>query len=87
MVDTEPNDCGIKPFTFRGWVKAACAFHDQAYIKDSWHQQNMTRIELDRWFLTQMLEISGRNILKIGASYLMYGVTRVFGGRWWEGKI
>lgn len=86
MADTKGNDCGIYPAQFRGWVKMACRWHDQAYSENSWAEKNLTRKQVDDHFLSQLLLMSGRNVLKIGASYIMYGVTRLLGANWWEGK-
>lgn len=86
MSDSEPDECGIKPITFRGWVKEQCRWHDLAYIKGSWHQLNMTRKQVDEHFLRMMLEDAQGNIPKRVASYVMYGVVRAVGWMWWEGK-
>lgn len=86
MSDNEPDECGIKPLTFRGWVKNQCAWHDRAYVKGSWHQLNLSRKQVDEHFLTMMLEDAQGNIPKRVASYVMYGLTRIFGGFFWEGK-
>lgn len=86
MGDTKGEDCGINPIQFRGWVKEACRAHDKFYQEGSWAQKNLSRKEADRRFLLMMLELSGNNILKKAASYVMYGFTRVLGAVFWEGK-
>lgn len=84
--DTYGEDCGIYPLQIRGWPKLACRWHDSAYVEKSWHQSNMTRADVDRAFLTQLLNLSGNNIAKRIASYGMYYVARIFGARFWEGE-
>jgi hypothetical protein len=84
--DTKGTGCGIWPFLFRGWPKNACEWHDKAYTEKSWAEHNLTRLEVDRIFLAQLKELSGRNPLKQIASRLMYGVVRALGWKWWEGK-
>lgn len=86
MNDKEPDECGIQLARFRGWTQAACEFHDKAYIKGSWHQQNMSRKEVDKHFLSQLLLMSKNSVLKKAASYFMYSVTRLGGWMFWEGK-
>lgn len=87
MPADDPTDaCGIKPVTFRGWGKAACSVHDRFYLKGSWAQTHLTRKEADQHFLNMLLTISGRNVIKRGASYVLYGLVRALGGPYWEGK-
>lgn len=89
MTDTEGEDCGINPLQFRGWVIAACRWHDHSYSEESWQQTNMSRKEVDDAFLVQLLELSKKGDYRFAkrvASYAMYGVTRALGWLWWEGK-
>lgn len=86
--DTKGVGCGIFPVLFGGWPKDACVWHDNAYTQQSWHQHNMSRKEVDKALLAQLLELSARGrhrFLKRLSSYAMYGVVRSFGGLWWEG--
>lgn len=88
MSDTEPNRCGICPFTFGGWAAPACVWHDEAYIKNSWHQQNMTRKEVDDYFLFLLLHLANQGSyrpLKKVQAYIMYKFVRSVGSFWWEG--
>lgn len=85
-LDDKVDACGITPVTFRGWPKAACSIHDKFYERGSWAQQNLTRFEADRHFLSMLLTISGNNPFKIAASYAMYAAVRVLGAPYWEGK-
>lgn len=78
--------CGIYPLLVRGWPVAACELHDKFYLKGSWAERNLTRAEADKHFLKMLLEISGRNLAKRTTSYLLYGLARLFGGSFWEGK-
>lgn len=84
--DSDNDDCGVPPVTFRGFPKAACQLHDRMYVKGSWAQQHLTRLEADRHFLTMLLEMSGRNPLKRAASYVLYRLVRLLGAPYWEGK-
>lgn len=84
--DTPGKGCGIWPLIFRGWPSQQCEVHDQFYIEGSWAQNNISRKRADDHFLEMLLEKSGNNFAKRAASYAMYGVVRVFGGWWWEGK-
>lgn len=63
--------------------------HDIAYLRGSWHQANLSRYEVDRAFLFQLLELAkyGRfKPLKRLQAYGMYGVVRLLGGLFWEGE-
>lgn len=84
--DYENDDCGIPPVTFRGWAKASCQVHDRFYERGSWAQTHLTRKEADQHFLNMLLTMSGRNVLKRGASYVLYGLVRALGAPYWEGK-
>lgn len=87
MSDTKGTACGVFPLLFRGWPRTACTRHDQAYSTGSWHQKNLTRKEVDDYFLVQLLELSGTNPAKRLASYTMYTVVRLIGWKYWEGKL
>ncbi len=89
MSDDEPARCGVS----RIWATPAddffaeaCKLHDDAYIQGSIEQQTMTRKEVDRELLHNML-VAARSswALKVRA-YLFYGLTRCLGGKLWEGK-
>jgi len=64
----------------------ACAFHDKAYTEGSWHQKNLTRLEVDKWFLKQMLVIAGDDPTRILRAHAFYRIARFFGWMFWEGK-
>lgn len=64
----------------------ACEFHDRAYEDGSWHQKNLTRREVDKLFLDQMLLLAGNNTKKIIKAYAFYHIVRKFGWLFWEGK-
>lgn len=79
--------CGDPPFTVRDRrFIDACSWHDAAYSRGSWHQFNLSRYRVDRAFLEQMLQIADGQILPTAKAYLYYGIVRVFGGIWWEGR-
>ena len=84
MPDTRGSDCGIWPIQIRGWPKEACRVHDRMYTEGSWAEAHMSRADADRWLLTMLLEVSGKNIFKKATSYVMYGVARLFGSAYWE---
>lgn len=87
--DTKGIGVGIWPILFRGWPFYAAEWHDTAYTLGSWHQANMSRKEVDDFFLEQTLLLSNMGKLKPlkrVASYTMYGITRTLGWIWWEGK-
>lgn len=89
MADTPGEGCGIFPLIFGGWAKPACDWHDDSYITGSWHQKNMRRQDVDKHFLRLLLVLSKRGRLqgaKHVASYTMYGIVRVIGAPWWEGR-
>lgn len=81
--------CGVSPFiTGEGDpFFNACEWHDKAYTKDSWAEHQMTRDEVDRFFLNQMLLIAGEDTLLKARAYLYYDIVRFFGCRWWEGGV
>ncbi len=89
MTDTRGEECGIHPVQIRGWPKWACRVHDRYYAKDSWAQLNLTRSEADQAFLNMLLNSSRQGSyrrLKKVASYTMYGISRLLGWMWWEGR-
>ena len=91
--DDRAVGCGISKI----WLTSAhdpfvpaCAWHDQAYIKGSKEQEEMTRKETDKAFLGWMLDIA-RSAPKWSRwlgfrAYVFYGITRLVGGWYWEGR-
>ena len=73
------NYCGIEPLNFGGWMNPACEWHDQAYVEGSWAQAHLSRAEVDRQFLTQLLEMAGRNPAKIAVAWGAYRTVRALG--------
>lgn len=89
MTDTKGDKCGIDPIQIGGWPRQICLWHDRMYTEDSWAEHNLTRKQVDDHFLAMLLEASksGRfQILKRIGSYGMWGVARLLGGFFWEGK-
>lgn len=84
--DKEPDRCGIgiastekdDPFV------TACHWHDHAYTERSWHETNLTRKDVDKQFLLQMLTIAGDNRILKARAYLYYSLARLFGSTFWE---
>ncbi len=64
----------------------ACRWHDDAYTEGSFHQKKLTRSFVDKWFLDQMLLIAKDDISRQVRAYAFYGISRIFGGLFWEGK-
>lgn len=67
----------------------ACVWHDQAYIKGSWHQQNLSREYVDRVFYNQLLILADRGTFRLGKrlqAKVAYKFVRQFGCNWWEGR-
>ena len=87
MKDDPRIACGYGHFTIpaKDFIDA-CEWHDGAYLEKSWQERNLSRAEVDAWFRDQMLLIAGKNPLKRGLAWAMYGVTRVFGSFFWEGN-
>jgi hypothetical protein len=79
--------CGIYPFILKDTKFIdACAWHDAMFELDSFLQRkDWTRKQVDRWFLNQMLLIS-KTRLDRAQAYLFYGIARLFGGPFYEGK-
>jgi hypothetical protein len=87
MNDTKGEGCGIYPLLLkRSKFIAACTWHDKAYSDQSWAQLNLTRKEVDDWFLGQMLEIAGNSKLRMIQAYVFHGIARTLGWIWWEGR-
>lgn len=79
--------CGDPPFTIKDTdFFKACEWHDRAYTDGSWHQQNLSRDEVDKWFLAQMLAIAGDSKIQRIRAYAYFWLVRLFGRKWWEGK-
>lgn len=88
MKDDTHDGCGYG-ITFRGWMKKVCAPHDDAYLQGSDAQKWLSRYDVDRAFLRDALNQSRMGQFKFGKrmfSYLAYGVVRLVGGIFWEGK-
>ena len=87
MRDTPGTGCGIFPVLINdGCMGPACAWHDAAYTSGSWHQANMTRKEVDEWFLRLMLTCA-KTPLERARAYGYYAIVRAVGGIWWEGTL
>lgn len=87
MSDTKGEGCGVWPILLKGGkFEEACKWHDKAHLEQSWHQLNLSRYEIDRVFLLQMLTIAGKRKLRRLQAYVFYGLARVFGGWFWEGR-
>lgn len=85
--DTKGEGCGIAPLILkRGKLVDACKWHDKAYTEQSWAQLNLSRKEVDDWFLAQMLEIAGKSKLEKVQAYVFHGIARALGWIWWEGR-
>lgn len=67
-------------------LRSACYWHDNAYTEGSWAQANLSRKEVDDWFLVQMLEIAGDNKLRRLKAKAFHLAARTFGWMLWEGK-
>lgn len=89
LKDDKHEGCGISPLATgkRDPFFDACRWHDDAYVRNSWHQYNLKRKETDLYFLKQMLSIAGDNPFLRARAYLYYRLARIFGRRFWEGKI
>lgn len=90
MADSDPIACGTCwPFTFRGWMLPACAWHDSAYMKDSWQQQHLSREYVDSVFYSQLLELAKRGRCRAGKrvqAWVCYRIVRRIGWAFWEGR-
>ncbi len=87
IMETRDEGCGIWPLLLKNTrFYPACVWHDHAYTEDSWAQNNYGRLNTDRWFLKQSLEIAGGSIYHKARAYLFFGLARVFGKIFWEGK-
>ena len=87
MPDTKGIGCGIYPVLLTNTrFVAACEWHDNAYTEKSWAEANLTRKQVDKWFLDQMLTIAGGNWWHRARARLFYGIARLAGNLWWEGK-
>jgi hypothetical protein len=87
MKDDKHEGCGIWPFLLTNTrFYPACQWHDRAYEIRSWQQKDMTRKQVDEWFLVQMLFIAGNNLYHRSRAYLFYGIVRLLGGFFWEGE-
>lgn len=92
MTEDKSNKCGIKPLLFGGWAVEACKWHDGAYTKDSPHQrEGLSRGLIDDYFLIQLKEKIKEHPFYLrpfmyAQAYIMYGIVRQFGSKWWEGK-
>lgn len=89
VADDTYEGCGISPLATgkKDPFFAACAWHDAAYLKNSIHQKKYPRSMIDRQFLNQMLYIADGDSLLIARAYLYYFLAKIFGPRFWEGKV
>jgi len=87
MKDDPAIGCGYG-VTFRGWMSKACGYHDEAYLEGSDAQKWLSRKDVDRAFLRNLLNKSTGHLgaLKAIAAYSAYGVVRLVGAIFWEGK-
>ena len=66
--------------------RPACNWHDSAYLEGSEASKYLTRKETDRLFFIQMLDIAGSEAKLRLKAILYYGLVRLFGGKYWDGK-
>jgi hypothetical protein len=88
MKDDPSVGCGYG-VTFRGWAAKACGIHDEAYLKGSDAQKWLSRKEVDDAFLRDLKKRAHKTkfpVAALAAAQVMYGVVRLFGGVFWEGK-
>lgn len=86
MKDDPAEGCGYSPLIVnKVFAKHACDWHDKTYLKGSWHQENLSRKEVDQHFLKQMLLLANTPWRRLRA-YAMYGIVRAVGGIFWEGE-
>lgn len=88
-LDTKGRGCGIYPLIFRGWPKNSCNWHDDAYTRNSSQQKYLTRAQVDKALLEQLLNTThgtSYSVAKTIAAYAMYAVVRAVGWIWWEGR-
>ena len=80
--------CGVGPLTTskEDIFYPACVWHDKAYTRGSKYQEYMSRGDVDDIFLSKMLDIAEDNATKTAKAFLYYGLVRIFGGIFWEGK-
>lgn len=87
MSDTRGEGCGIYPILVRKTkFYDACNWHDLAYLRKSWQQGHLSRKVVDKWFLGQMLRKAGGSRIARIQAHIFYGLSRLLGGFWWEGK-
>ena len=85
--ESDFTGCGDPPFTVTDKrFFEACSWHDAAYTRSSWHQLNLSRYQVDRAFLEQMLQIANGKTGSTIRAYTYYWAVRIFGALWWEGK-
>ena len=87
MKDDLGDGCGYK-VRFRGWPNRACLDHDEAYLENSDAQKWLSRADVDKALLRDLLRKSRTGnfrVLKAAASFAMYGFVRAVGGLFWEG--
>lgn len=87
MGDTRGTGCGIWPLILKGTrFDAACEWHDNAYTEGSFHEKNLSRRDVDAWFLMHLKILAGNSTTQQLRARLFYGLARLLGGLWWEGK-
>ena len=86
MPESENDVCGVPPFEFKGWARDACYWHDLAYRKGSWHQENLSRKSIDKKFLEHLRLLAGANEARLMQAEAMYFIVRLIGGMFWEGR-
>lgn len=88
MKDDKNEGCGYG-IVFRGWAKKACMIHDEAYLKGSDAEKWLTRKEVDDALYRDLKAAAYKSKWPNGALVMagaMYGIVRLVGGLFWEGK-
>jgi len=62
----------------------ACKWHDSAYVDKENKKSILSRKQVDKQFLTQMLLIAGDNRVLRARAYAYYYAARLFGGYLWK---
>lgn len=87
--DDKEDGCGISKWWLtseKDPLRSACLWHDDSYVAGKPIQQVLTRKEVDKLFLQQMINLSGKSLLLKARAYTYYAIARTFGSKYWEGK-
>ena len=84
LPEDDAEGCGYSPIIWNDpTLFSACAIHDAEYGSNFLRQSEKTRAQVDKEFLSNMLDLSKGKPLARARAYVYYWIVRAVGGLFW----